>query len=282
MTDCDIDIVVRELRPTPNGGVCGYLGQCQTLYIKFYKNGNIDIKSQSISGGFGRGEPSISNLYDLLIINDNIPIPPNIINIFRQLLVPGNCLYTDLYTPHYTNVIEAIKIMKQDLQTSHIPINRNELLKKENIDLLQVRDNLKKENTELVMPPNVKTATERLNIENYRLTDKIYELTNENTKLKKEAIPKSYGLRKENTELDRVKKELLKEKIKLNKDIERLKDENTELDRVKKELKKENTELINENELVNKLLRNEPSLNPGPFMEYKKNNYKYYKLYDLN
>jgi regulator of replication initiation timing len=53
---------------------------------------------------------------DVLIINDNIPIPNYIIDMLKELLPSTRCNYTGLYRQHYYNIIESIKILKRELQ----------------------------------------------------------------------------------------------------------------------------------------------------------------------
>lgn len=77
-----------------------------TLYIKIDINGNIDIKQMV---------QDIQIIHDYLIINDNIPIPTYMINMIKHLF-PDNKNTNSLV--HFLNIIESIKILKNDIQNS--------------------------------------------------------------------------------------------------------------------------------------------------------------------
>jgi hypothetical protein len=119
MTDYLIDITLKDITDCSNTNI--------NLFIKIDKNGNVDIKQQYIhlrSGCAGGNE--YSHIWDLLIINDNIPIPSCMINMLKNLLsLPNNKPNLNiissgfpLYIRHYENVIESIKILKNDIANS--------------------------------------------------------------------------------------------------------------------------------------------------------------------
>lgn len=178
MTDYALDVVNDVLRRANDqqGPIC-------KLYIKIDKNGNVDIKCQTIDRCNGRPDQYLK-IYDLLIINDNIHIPDYIIDMLRKLLPSTACHYTGLYMEHYENVIESIRMLKvllRDLarnpqNTSDIKmqleceIRKNSILEKEIIrmekeitdmeskikniqtlylNILNDNEKLKKENSEL-------------------------------------------------------------------------------------------------------------------------------------
>ena len=116
MTDYLIDITLKD--------ITDYGRTNFNLFIKIDKNGNVDIKQQYIhlrSGCAGGNE--FSPIWDLLIINDNIPIPSYMINMLQNLLslpnnkpnLPISSSNTPLNLRHYENVIESIKILKNDI-----------------------------------------------------------------------------------------------------------------------------------------------------------------------
>ena len=97
-----------------------------TFYIKIDKNGNVDIKRNYTY----LWPPRICDIYDFVIINDNIPIPSYIINMiknsfctpksattnnFKTNLPGGNHSRDDLSLRHYENTIENIIIVKEEL-----------------------------------------------------------------------------------------------------------------------------------------------------------------------
>jgi len=123
MTDYLIDITLKDITDCTSGytNTTNY-----NLFIKIDKNGNVDIKQQYIhlrSGCAGGSE--LSPIWDLLIINDNIPIPSYMINMLKHLLsLPNSPKLQNaisrlpLNMRHYENVIESIKILKNDIANS--------------------------------------------------------------------------------------------------------------------------------------------------------------------
>jgi hypothetical protein len=98
-----------------------------TFYIKIDKNGNVDIKRKytHLQTGIPNRDGPIHNF---VIINDNIPIPSYIINIFKnsfckptepsKKLPGGNGTSNRLHLHHYENAIENIIILKEDIAKS--------------------------------------------------------------------------------------------------------------------------------------------------------------------
>ena len=124
MTEYVLEVINDMLRPPPPYD-CG--GGAQKLYIKIDKNGNVDIKSQHIS--ICSGHPNqYYGISDVLIINDDIPIPNYIITMLKELLPSTACQYTKLYQDHYNNVISCIKILKKELKAlAFNPQNENDI-----------------------------------------------------------------------------------------------------------------------------------------------------------
>jgi len=173
MSEYVLDVVNDMLRPPPPYDCAS---NAVKMYIKIDKYGNVDIKQQGIS--ICSGHPNqYCQINDVLIINDNIPIPDYVIEILKVLLPSTGCQYTKLYMEHYQNVISCIKILKEQLKKNvrnlenekdvllklKYSTTKNEMLEKElremenkikNIqtsyfDMLKDNEKLKKENKSL-------------------------------------------------------------------------------------------------------------------------------------
>uniref|UniRef100_A0A6C0JKE7 Uncharacterized protein n=1 Tax=viral metagenome TaxID=1070528 RepID=A0A6C0JKE7_9ZZZZ len=117
MTDYLIDITLKDITDLGNTNY--------NLFIKIDKNGNVDIKQQYIHLRSGCEGNEYSRISDLLIINDNIPIPSCMINMLKNLfslpnspILPNAISRLPLNMRHYENVIESIKILKNDIVNS--------------------------------------------------------------------------------------------------------------------------------------------------------------------
>jgi len=116
MTEYVIDIVVKNIWHSPS-----VRNQDHTFYIKIDINGNVDIKRQII--WLQSGQPNtIGPIFNMVTINDNIPIPYYIIDMLKNsFCVPtsnnqfkGLC-GEQLFLQHYLNAIENIIILKENL-----------------------------------------------------------------------------------------------------------------------------------------------------------------------
>jgi hypothetical protein len=185
MTEYVLEVINDLLRPPPPYD-CG--GGAQKLYIKIDKNGNVDIKSQHIS--ICSGHPNqYCAISDVLIINDDIPIPNYIITMLKELLPSTACQYTKLYQDHYNNVISCIKILKKELKAlAFNPQNekdikiqlkysttQNGILKEEIIGMEQKIKNIQTSYFDTLKD------NEKIKEENKQLLAKIEELKNNTT-----------------------------------------------------------------------------------------------------
>jgi hypothetical protein len=142
ISEFEIDIILRNLRPTPppyNGD------DAANFMIKIYKNGNIDIKRQ------GTGYLVYSTIHDKLIINDNIPIPIYIIDMFKSLFrVSEGGPSSTLYECDMNRFIDILQKFKEDFA---IIYKKNKLkdnkLNDENDQLKLQIEEVKKENEQL-------------------------------------------------------------------------------------------------------------------------------------
>jgi hypothetical protein len=120
--------------PIMIGGSCSLPAQYNFI-IKIYKNGNIDIKKQDVS--------LYGTIYDKLIINDNIPIPIYIIDIFKSLFGRGSTVYE-------YDMIKFIDILQKFKEDYAIIYKKNKLednkLNDENDQLKLQIEEVKKEN----------------------------------------------------------------------------------------------------------------------------------------
>jgi hypothetical protein len=127
MSEYVLDVVNDMLRPPPPYDCAS---NAVKMYIKIDNHGNVEIKQQGIS--ICSGHPNqYCQINDVLIINDNIPIPDYIIEILKVLLPSTGCQYTKLYIEHYQNVISCIKILKEQLKKNvRNPENEKDVLLK--------------------------------------------------------------------------------------------------------------------------------------------------------
>ena len=80
--------------------------------------GNVNIKSQLSTFNTSYGVRIEAAIRDVLVINDNIPIPLYIIDMLKILLdKPKMC---DCYIEYWVHMITAIKTLKTNLQTQTI------------------------------------------------------------------------------------------------------------------------------------------------------------------
>lgn len=198
MTEYVLEIINDLLRPPPPYDCAG---SAEKLYIKIDKNGNVEIKAQGIS--ICSGHPNqYYEIRDVLIINDNIPIPNYIINMLKVLLPSTSCNYTGLYRQHYHNVIESIKIIKRELEELccnpqnitdikmklEYSITENNILKKE---IKNMKSKIKNIQTSYF---DILNDNEKLKKENIELLEYISEL-----KHKKNSMPKKNCIHDNNT-----------------------------------------------------------------------------------
>jgi len=123
MTEYVIDMVIENVWHSQN-----VRNQENTFYIKIDANGNVNIKRQMIY--VQNGQPNIPGpLWDIVSINDNIPIPTYMIDMLknsfcqptefckRKGLFGSNC-GDQLFINHYINAIENVIILKESLAKS--------------------------------------------------------------------------------------------------------------------------------------------------------------------
>ena len=100
-----------------------------TLYIKIDINGNIDIKRQNQGDRhFGPGP-----IHDHLIINDNIPIPTYMINMIKHL-IPEPAIFVSGSLERFLNIIESIKILKNDMKNNITKLNDSHIIEIKSIE----------------------------------------------------------------------------------------------------------------------------------------------------
>jgi hypothetical protein len=177
MPEYVLDIVIDLVRTAPPYDSAG---NAEKLYIKIDKNGNVDIKTQTISICSGR-KNEYYQIYDVFVIKDNIPIPKYIIDMLIRLLPSVSCSYTGLYREHYYSVFESIKTLKKELKKmSSNPQNIDDMkilldcLRKKNENLEKQIESMENK-TQSLEKINSYTVNfnEKLKEENKKLLEKI-------------------------------------------------------------------------------------------------------------
>lgn len=112
MTEYVIDITLERIQKSSHNDLGVY-----NIFIKIDINGNVDIKQEFLGRRPGYDQ---SYIHNLLIINDNIPIPSYLINMIKKLFDKNNGLnigYTqmELIIDHYYQSIDSIRILKNDI-----------------------------------------------------------------------------------------------------------------------------------------------------------------------
>ena len=118
MTEYIIDITLERINKSFSNDVGVY-----NIFIKIDINGNVDIKQEFLGRRPGYDQ---SYIHNLLIINDNIPIPPFMINMIKKLFDKNNGLnigYTqmELNLDHYYQSIDSIRTLKNDIANMQNP-----------------------------------------------------------------------------------------------------------------------------------------------------------------
>ena len=96
----------------------GHICQAKKFWVKIDTKGNVNIKSRS-SDSYGKYPESF--IHDVLVINDNIPIPQNIIDMLQIFIITtgvGGSCGSSIHC--FTCIITAIKTLKTNLQTQTI------------------------------------------------------------------------------------------------------------------------------------------------------------------
>lgn len=112
MTEYIIDIIIDNIRENDYGNT-----KSEKLYVKIDKNGNVDIKKQYKHHRVGIKD-EYGSIFDVLIINDNVSIPSYMIEVLKKLFSPPNSTRYLLHANHYENVIESLKILKENIVKS--------------------------------------------------------------------------------------------------------------------------------------------------------------------
>ena len=150
-----LDFVTGEYRDSPSHQGC-FAFTMYKYYLNINTRGNVNIKEQQIfvcSGHPNEHGP----VTDILVINDNIPIPSYLIETLKTLITYNfSHNSTSVYRCHWTCIIETIKQLKQSLKElaenpqkeTNIKIQldnstiKNELLKTQIKDMEQKLENL--------------------------------------------------------------------------------------------------------------------------------------------
>lgn len=116
MTEYVIDITLERIQKSSHNDLGVY-----NIFIKIDINGNVDIKQEFLGRRPGYDQ---SYIHNLLIINDNIPIPSYLINMIKKLFDKNNGLnigYTqmELIIDHYYQSIDSIRTLKNDIAKMH-------------------------------------------------------------------------------------------------------------------------------------------------------------------
>lgn len=117
MTEYVIDITLERIQKSSHNDLGVY-----NIFIKIDINGNVDIKQEFLGRRPGYDQ---SYIHNLLIINDNIPIPSYLINMIKKLFDKNNGLnigYTqmELIIDHYYQSIDSIRTLKNDIAKMQI------------------------------------------------------------------------------------------------------------------------------------------------------------------
>jgi hypothetical protein len=174
---------------------CNSCSSCWTKYwFKINKYGNVEINEQRYTNISGQGS-TYSQPQNVLIINDNIPIPLYMIEMLKTLITTNSSNKHYLYHYHWQIVLNTIKQLKtslkelsnnpqdaKDMKTQlEFSLNKNELLETQ---LTEMEQKIK----------NIQTAyfdtlkdTEKLKEEINRLKEKNKNIENE-LKNKKDTI----------------------------------------------------------------------------------------------
>jgi hypothetical protein len=112
MTEYVIDITLERINKSFSNDLGVY-----NIFIKIDINGNVDIKQEFLGRRPGYDQ---SYIHNLLIINDNIPIPSYLINMIKKLFDKNNGLnigynQMELNLDHYYQTIDSIRILKNDI-----------------------------------------------------------------------------------------------------------------------------------------------------------------------
>jgi len=188
MTTYILDFVTGEYRDAPSHQGC-FAFTMYKYYFNIDTRGNIKIKEQNIF--VCSGNPNEHGLVkDILIINDNIPIPNYLIETLKTLITFKHD-GTSVYRSHWICIIETIKQLKQSLKEltenpqketnieSNIKIQldnstiKNEILEKQVKDMEQKLENLQTVYFDTLQDDK------KIKEENKLLKDKILKLESE-------------------------------------------------------------------------------------------------------
>ena len=155
MTTYILDFVTDEYRDAPSHQGCFAFTRYK-YYFNIDTRGNVKIKEQNIL--VCSGHPNEHGVVkDILVINDNIPIPSYLIETLKTLIT-YNFIHnsSSIYRCHWICIIETIKQLKQSLKEltenpqkeTNIKIQldnstiKNEILEKQVKDMEQKLENL--------------------------------------------------------------------------------------------------------------------------------------------
>jgi len=181
-----LDFVSGEYRDTPSHQGCFAFTKYK-YYFNIDIRGNINIKEQNIF--VCSGHPNEHGVVkDILVINDNIPIPSYLIETLKTLIT-YNFIHnsSSIYRCHWICIIETIKQLKQSLKEltenpqkeTNIKIQldnstiKNEILEKQVKDMEQKLENLQTVYFDTLQDDK------KIKEENKLLNDKILKLESE-------------------------------------------------------------------------------------------------------
>jgi hypothetical protein len=186
MTTYILDFVTGEYRDAPSHQGC-FAFTMYKYYFNINKRGNVKIKEQNIF--VCSGHPNEHGVVkDILVINDNIPIPSYLIETLKTLIT-YNFIHnsSSIYRCHWICIIETIKQLKQSLkELTENPqketniqilldnsIVKNEILEKQLKDTEQKIENLQTAYFDTLQD------NKKIKEENKLLKDKILKLESE-------------------------------------------------------------------------------------------------------
>ena len=162
MTTYVLDITTKPCRDSPPSQGC-YAYSMHKYDFKIDINGNVNIKLQHIS--CCSGHPHQEHLpTEVLVINDNIPIPSYLIYSLKRLISQE---INNFYNCHWNSIIETIRQIKinyvTEIQTENIEHNRlNEKIREQRTKYNILKKQLKEaEERNIILEKQLKEAEEK-------------------------------------------------------------------------------------------------------------------------